>query len=174
MTSTGAYQIFWNPFQPLIEPTVELMRPLGKNHPKPSGAIVSEAGLTKEVSPSRGEKISWTEELRRELKKFKTETERQIFISYYELVSLMIRKKLDYPELANRQGKVGHVYLVFRVNRKGTLEDLRIRQSSGNEEFDRAAKRAVYWAAPFPPLPSSLEREKIDFYLPIHFTGKGD
>jgi TolA protein len=54
----------------------------------------------------------------------------------------------------------------FSLNRNGSVSEMRIEKSSGNQYFDRSALRAVRSASPFPPLPRAFNEP----YLGIHFT----
>ncbi len=63
----------------------------------------------------------------------------------------------------------GQTYLViikFRLHRNGTVSGVVIEQSSGNEYYDLAGKRAVVSAIPLPAFPSEL----TDPYFDAHFT----
>ena len=54
----------------------------------------------------------------------------------------------------------------FRLLRNGSVQDIGVEKSSGNDFFDRSAVRAVKSASPFPPLPRGFQDE----FLGIHFT----
>lgn len=56
--------------------------------------------------------------------------------------------------------------IYFRLARDGSVGDVNVEKSSGNQYFDRSAQRAVRSSAPFPPLPRAFE----DPWLGIHFT----
>lgn len=61
------------------------------------------------------------------------------------------------------------VYVVivqFRLHRNGTVTGVTIEQTSGNEYYDLAGKRAVLSAAPLPVFPSELTEP----YFDAHFT----
>lgn len=63
----------------------------------------------------------------------------------------------------------GHTYVViikFRLHRNGTVTAVSIEQSSGNEYYDLAGKRAVVSAIPLPAFPSEL----TEAYFDAHFT----
>ena len=65
------------------------------------------------------------------------------------------------------QGRAGLTCVVyFRLMRDGSVGDVRIEKSSGNDYFDRGALRAVRSGSPFPPLPGGF----ADDFLGIHFT----
>lgn len=58
------------------------------------------------------------------------------------------------------------VIIKFRLHRNGTVSGVAIEQSSGNEYYDLAGKRAVISAIPLPAFPSEL----TDPYFDAHFT----
>lgn len=53
----------------------------------------------------------------------------------------------------------------FRIERDGSLTDLRVAESSGYNSFDLAALRAVQNAAPFPPLPRAYRHGSLGVNL---------
>ena len=63
----------------------------------------------------------------------------------------------------------GRAYVVivqFRLHRNGTVSSVAIEQSSGNEYYDLAGKRAVLSAIPLPMFPP----EMTESYFDAHFT----
>jgi TonB family protein len=58
------------------------------------------------------------------------------------------------------------VVIKFRLERDGKVGNIIIEQSSGNEYYDLAAKRAIQSAAPLPPFTPDL----TDFFYDAHFT----
>jgi protein TonB len=62
-----------------------------------------------------------------------------------------IRDKLKYPPQARRAGIRGTAEAAFTINADGTVKDLLIRKSSGEDVLDKAALEAVAKAAPFRP-----------------------
>lgn len=63
----------------------------------------------------------------------------------------------------------GRSYVVivqFRLHRTGTVTGVTIEQSSGNEYYDLAGKRAVLSATPLPVFPAEI----TDAYFDAHFT----
>lgn len=57
--------------------------------------------------------------------------------------------------------------VAFVVGRKGTIDELRILESSGSAAFDKAALGIVRKAAPFPPIPAQAGRPSLEFELDI-------
>ncbi|MBI5280324.1 MAG: TonB C-terminal domain-containing protein [Candidatus Solibacter usitatus] len=55
--------------------------------------------------------------------------------------------------------------VLCRLDRSGRLLDTGIEESSGTPAFDRAALRAVYSSAPFPPLPQGWIGSTLTIHL---------
>jgi TonB family protein len=62
------------------------------------------------------------------------------------------------------------VYVDFYIQRDGTVDDVKIKQSSGIPEIDRSALRAVLASNPLGPLPPdySGDRVFVEFYFDFH------
>jgi TonB family protein len=62
------------------------------------------------------------------------------------------------------------VYVTFSILRSGTIDDVKIVQSSGIPEVDRSALRAVLASNPFGPLPADYSGDKVavEFYFDFH------
>lgn len=61
-------------------------------------------------------------------------------------------------------GKISTV-IYFKIQKDGTVTDVKVERSSENALFDQSAMRAVLSAAPLPPLPESYESD----FLGVHF-----
>lgn len=93
-----------------------------------------------------------------------------ILQNFLKLVSQRIEKAKRYPSWALNAGVHGRVVVRFTILQDGTLEQgLQMVESSGNEILDNAAITAIKTAAPFPAIPPSLEREKLQIELPMDF-----
>jgi protein TonB len=66
---------------------------------------------------------------------------------------------LNYPEEARRKSLTGGLLMSVAVNADGTIQSIKIRQSSGHAELDQAAERIVRLAAPFAVFPSELKKD---------------
>ena len=73
---------------------------------------------------------------------------------------------LNYPDQARRNKLSGTLILDVVINAKGELVKTDLRQSSGHQILDDAAKRIVKLAAPYSAFPKKL-REETDV---IHIT----
>ena len=78
-----------------------------------------------------------------------------------------IPQKARVPEL-----KKGAVAIEFVILRSGTLTAMRITQSSGDIEMDRAAWGGIATSAPFAPLPAEFHGEYLS--LRLHFKYNPD
>ncbi len=63
----------------------------------------------------------------------------------------------------------GTVLIYFKVSRDGALLAHRIRRSSGNPLFDKAAIKAVTSVKRFPRAPKKLPRKSGEFLVPLQF-----
>ena len=85
----------------------------------------------------------------------------------------LIRKKIEnariYPHWAREAGYEGTTKIRFAILSNGELEEISIVNSSGYDILDNAAIAAIEKAAPFPPLPDSLNRDILQIELPIAF-----
>ena len=61
------------------------------------------------------------------------------------------------------------VVLAFRVERTGRINGLVVHRSSGNNEYDLRAKRAVVAASPFPPFPPTVTEDHLDVNFKFSF-----
>lgn len=66
---------------------------------------------------------------------------------------------LNYPDKARREKLSGTLILDVVIRADGKLLKTDLRQSSGHQILDDAAKRIVRLAAPFPPFPAELRKE---------------
>ena len=59
--------------------------------------------------------------------------------------------------------------VTFTIRRDGSVGNVRVAKSSGNYAMDTSAQRAIYEAAPLPPLPPEFERNSaaIEFWFEL-------
>ena len=58
----------------------------------------------------------------------------------------------------------------FKINRDGDVITSKIKESSGNEEFDENALRAVQLSSPFAPLPEAYSEKDLGVYFEFKFN----
>jgi protein TonB len=66
---------------------------------------------------------------------------------------------LNYPQEASRQGIYGTLRMLVALNPDGSVNDIRILRSSGEQVLDDAAIRIVQLSAPFDPFPAAMRAE---------------
>ena len=75
---------------------------------------------------------------------------------YVQEINLRVQRVLEFPQRLKVRLEQGESIVTFAIDANGRLgEGPRVVKSSGFEEFDAAAVRAVRRSAPFPPLPDS-------------------
>lgn len=93
------------------------------------------------------------------------------YSSYARDIKARLINHWKYPREARENLLEGKLLLLFTLNPKGALMDLRILESSGSRILDGEAMRAVRAAAPFPAFPSSVSvgrlhvKAKFDYRL---------
>ena len=59
----------------------------------------------------------------------------------------------------------------FVIARDGTVSDIKIEESSGNDSFDKKAIDAINSASPFSPLPEGYAKDNVKIYFKFNFSG---
>lgn len=79
------------------------------------------------------------------------------FGAYVQALQQRISSKWRAAELDARLKTVPQCIVAFEILRDGRIQGLRVTQSSGNQELDLSAQRAVTEASPFEPLPQGYQ-----------------
>lgn len=87
-----------------------------------------------------------------------------------------LMSELKYPETPLKEGIGGHTVVSFTVTKNGTIDDIKIRKSSGNEELDTEAVRAIKAGITEKWSPGTVGGEPVDclYTLPVKFSLKKD
>ena len=93
----------------------------------------------------------------------------KIYQSYYGIVRSMLDSNKKYPLLSLQRRQEGTPVVEFTILRNGGVADVKV-TSSGYRLLDREAQKIVLKSAPFPPIPKSLGKDKIDLRVPINFS----
>ncbi len=89
----------------------------------------------------------------------------------YQWYVQTVKKKLDENwNVTSGFSKRIYAQTAFTILKNGSLDDVKIEESSGNPAFDMAAKRAVEMSGPFPPLPRGFEEPALRVH--VRFTVK--
>ena len=81
---------------------------------------------------------------------------------YLDRIVSMISQNWNRPPVG---GEVKDALIYFRILRDGTVEQLTLKRSSGDEVFDRTAMGAVKATSPLPPLPKGYKRDFLGINL---------
>ena len=60
--------------------------------------------------------------------------------------------------------------IYFKINRDGDVVATRIKESSGNSDFDENATRAIILSSPFAPLPEAYTEDDLGVYFEFKFN----
>lgn len=66
-----------------------------------------------------------------------------------------------YPPYVARMGLTGRTVVTFKIQRDGSLSDIKLSESSGNKSLDQAALNAVQSAGDLPELPLDYSRSSL-------------
>jgi TonB family protein len=61
------------------------------------------------------------------------------------------------------------VLLYFKINRYGSVSDISVKESSGNEDYDRNALDTIRRASPFSELPEGYEGESLGVFFEFKY-----
>ncbi len=90
------------------------------------------------------------------------------FASYLDTWRAKVERfgNLNYPEQALRHKIDGSLLLDVAINPDGSINSMKVIQSSGHKVLDEAAKRIVRLAAPFPPLSEEILKDTDVLHIP--------
>lgn len=81
-----------------------------------------------------------------------------------------ISDNLSYPVSAKKKGITGTTYVKFVVNEIGKVVDVKVFSSSGNEELDAAAIKAINSLPDWEPGTQTGKKVRVEFTIPIKFN----
>lgn len=146
--------------QPPVEPRAEESEP-PRARPISAAQILASrdqvlASLSSNPSDAR---LADTSPLRR--RTLTASTREYMYANYLESWRRKVERigNLNYPEHAKEKHLYGSLVLQVAVRADGSLESVRVRQSSGHQVLDEAAIRIVELAAPFAPFPDSIRAQ---------------
>lgn len=88
---------------------------------------------------------------------------------YRDLLEQRVGQKWRTDDVDARLQSAPPVVVIFDIVRNGQIRNVRVWQASGNRTLDYSAQRAIYDAAPFPPLPQGYSRDsaQIEFWFQL-------
>ncbi len=102
-------------------------------------------------------------------KQAKSSINYSVLALYKSLIRKKIEEHKEYPEWARENGLEGKVWLEFTLLKNGKIVGLKIVKSSDYGVLDRAALNSVEAAAPFPPFPKGINRNRLNIRLLVRF-----
>jgi periplasmic protein TonB len=86
------------------------------------------------------------------------------FGPYAGIVKNKVAQNWRTGQLTLRTRSAAPVVVTFTIRRNGSTPEnsVKVRQTSGNQELDLSAQRAILEAAPFPPLPAQFSGSSVD------------
>ncbi len=96
----------------------------------------------------------------------------EVTMRYTDMIRQRIQEVLMYPPAARKDGIEGKAFVTFTINAHGNVIVVAIARSSGSALLDEAAILAIKKASPFPPIPVSLQKERMTFVQGLAFTLK--
>lgn len=84
---------------------------------------------------------------------------------YADLVRERVSRAWQPPGADPRQRSMSPAIVLFDIMRDGSVKNVRLFQRSGNYALDASAERAVWSAAPFPPLPPGYDKSSASVEL---------
>ncbi|MCX7679407.1 MAG: energy transducer TonB [Spirochaetes bacterium] len=93
-------------------------------------------------------------------------------LSYTDMIRQQIQSAITYPHYARKNGIEGRPVVRFTINENGELTMLELVYSSGFSILDEEALATIRRAAPFPKIPTQLQKESITCIQGLEFTLK--
>ena len=90
--------------------------------------------------------------------------------NYFSRLVAWLNRYKDYPPEVKKRKQQGTVLLAFSIDRAGEVLAARIQTRSGYPLLDRAALAMLDRAAPLPPMPDSMPRERLHLAVPIEYS----
>jgi protein TonB len=91
------------------------------------------------------------------------------FGNYVTILRQKVAEKWHTGDVDPRIHTLPPAIVTFDLMRDGSVRNVRLAQTSGNQTVDYSAQRAIYDASPFPPLPAAYERNDatIEFWFEL-------
>ena len=110
-----------------------------------------------------------TQKIETQTNEEKIEKENEYLRKYKTELREEINKNKTYPTISRKLKEQGKVIVSFRVMKNGLFENIKLSVSSNIERLDEAALNALYETKKFKPFENELNKEFVDFELPLEF-----
>lgn len=91
------------------------------------------------------------------------------YVPYSSEIKRKIELVWEYPYDAKEKEIQGKLTLMFSILRNGELEGVQLLQSSGFQVLDNGAFNAVRFAAPYYPIPQTMDNNKLNFIATFEY-----
>jgi len=122
-----------------------------------------------EVSEIKEEKVTPPEESQDTIS---LNTSDKRYVSYARVIKERILAHWRYPTEAKSAFLQGRLRVLFSLNRRGDIIDIRVLRASGHDVLDQEAVRAVSTAAPFPPFPRHITVSRLNINADFEYRLK--
>ncbi|MCR4337113.1 MAG: TonB family protein [Candidatus Omnitrophica bacterium] len=89
--------------------------------------------------------------------------------NYIQAVKGLILDNISFPDEARENGWSGVAVLNFKILKDGSIKDVVVKESSGQQILDDDALSTVQMLAPFDPLPEDLGVEELEVTIPVEY-----
>lgn len=98
------------------------------------------------------------------------EADSRLLQEYLKVVMSRLNAQKRYPRAARRRGATGVARVRFTILADGSMESSELVESSGNRHLDKESLGMLSRAEPFPPIPKSLQQNRVELQIPVVFT----
>ncbi len=126
---------------------------------KPAETPKAAESAKPQAQPGTGNQAVQSSNIRLESPNFK--------YSYY--TNAVVKKIAQNWSWSKEFGKLKAV-VYFRIQRDGSIKDLSIKDSSGDEIYDAQALRSIELSSPFPPLPDEYKENSLGVYFEFTYA----
>ena len=150
--------------KPIAKPTP--IKPVEKPLP-----IKKTASLVKEelIENKNLKNSEVTQKIETQTNEEKIEKENEYLRKYKTELREEINKNKTYRTISRKLKEQGKVIVSFRVMKNGLFENIKLNGSSNIKRLDEAALNALYETKKFKPFENELNKEFVDFELPLEF-----
>ena len=150
--------------KPIAKPTP--IKPVEKPLP-----IKKTASLVKEelIENKNLKNSEVTQKIETQTNEEKIEKENEYLRKYKTELREEINKNKTYPTISRKLKEQGKVIVSFRVMKNGLFENIKLSGSSNIKRLDEAALNALYETKKFKPFENEINKEFVDFELPLEF-----
>lgn len=106
----------------------------------------------------------------KEPKTVQDEKTTQAISNYVKAVQMRISQAVSFPLQAKEKGWQGTVTLSLDLLSDGSLNDVKVKNSSGHDIFDKDAVNTTKILAPFDPFPPDIQLEQLTVNIPIVYS----